>query len=243
MIRVGCCGFQKAQRVYYDHFRLIEIQQTFYRLPLLKTAHRWREEAPEGFIFTMKALQTITHEPYQPTYRRSGLDIPASEWKNYGSFRPTDQVQQAWEDSRAIAEALQAPIVVFQCPPQFTPTTGNLANLRVFFRRIERGKLTFAWEPRGEWPNELVKSLCEELNLIHCVDPFVGVSMRGDPVFYYRMHGGADYSYQFSDADLAQLATLCLEQGNVYCLFNNVTMWDDALRFKEVLTEQKIEVE
>jgi uncharacterized protein YecE (DUF72 family) len=79
--------------------------------------------------------------------------------------------------------------------------------------------------------------------LIHCVDPFVGAAMRGDPGFYYRMHGGADYSYQFSDADLAQLATLCLEQGNVYCLFNNVTMWDDALRFKEVLTEQKIEVE
>lgn len=86
-IRVGCSGFQKAQRVYFENYNLVEIQQTFYKPPKPETAQRWRAEAPEDFVFTIKAWQVITHEAYQPTYRRSRLSIGQQEMRRYGSFR------------------------------------------------------------------------------------------------------------------------------------------------------------
>jgi len=232
-IRVGCCGFPRARRVYYDHFDLVEVQQTFYKLPRLSTAQRWREEAPPGFTFTLKAWQLITHEPSSPTYRKAGLTIPEGERDRYGAFRPTDEVRDAWGRTLEIARALEATVVVFQCPARFTPTDEHVANLRAFFGEVDRGGLLFAWEPRGEWPDELVRELCKELDLIHCVDPFKNPSVHGVPA-YFRLHGRTGYRYRYTDDDLLQLKEWCEAHPEVYCLFNNVTMWDDALRFADM---------
>ena len=61
-------------------FSLVEVEQTFYKLPLVKTAERWRAEAPRGFEFSIKAWQALTHLPTSPTWRRSDLkprpDLP-----------------------------------------------------------------------------------------------------------------------------------------------------------------------
>lgn len=242
MIHVGCCGFLKSHAAYFEEFQLIEIQQTFYQLPQLKTALRWRTEAPPGFVYTLKAWQLITHEPYQPTYQKHGLNVPEYMWKQYGSFRPTSEVFTAWERTLAIANALDAPVVVFQCPPQFTPIPTHVANMRKFFSQVKRDNLLFAWEPRGGWPSALIRSLCQELDLIHCVDPFLRQDVHGSPA-YYRMHGGADYSYKFQDGDLVQLQKLCEGKAEAFCLFNNVHMWDDAQRFKLLLAQQGSPVE
>jgi hypothetical protein len=53
-IKVGCCGFAAAQKKYFELFKVIEIQQTFYQLPEIRTAEKWRDAAPPGFEFTMK---------------------------------------------------------------------------------------------------------------------------------------------------------------------------------------------
>lgn len=231
-MRVGLCSWQRAQSVYYQHFDLLEIDSSFYRLPQIKTVQRWRAEAPAGFIFTMKALQIITHEPWSPTYRKGGLDIPGSQWKEYGSFRPTGPVFAAWNRTLEVAQALGAPVVVFQCPVQFTPTPEHMQNLRAFFGQAERGDLLFAWEPRGrDWTAELVAGLCQELDLIHCTDPFLARPAYGSPR-YYRLHGSADYTYKFTDHDLDLLQTW-IQGEESFCLFNNVHMWEDAERFKE----------
>jgi uncharacterized protein YecE (DUF72 family) len=37
-IRVGCCGFPMAHAVYYRHFSVVEVQQTFYQPPRIATA-------------------------------------------------------------------------------------------------------------------------------------------------------------------------------------------------------------
>jgi uncharacterized protein YecE (DUF72 family) len=29
-LKAGCCGFAEAQNMYFEHFPLVEIQQTFY---------------------------------------------------------------------------------------------------------------------------------------------------------------------------------------------------------------------
>jgi uncharacterized protein YecE (DUF72 family) len=95
-IKVGCCGFTVSQREYFKLFNHIEIQQTFYQLPRLQTAEKWRQIAPTGFEFTIKAWQLITHEATSPTYRRLGKKVPASEADRYGRFRPTWEVVEAW---------------------------------------------------------------------------------------------------------------------------------------------------
>jgi uncharacterized protein YecE (DUF72 family) len=70
-IRVGCCGFALAQPRYFRTFRLLEVRQTFYQPPRLATLQRWRQQAPPGFEFTLKAWQLITHEPTSPTFNSS----------------------------------------------------------------------------------------------------------------------------------------------------------------------------
>ncbi len=235
-LRVGLCGWQTAQAVYYQNFDLIEINSSFYKLPQRKTAQRWREQAPEGFMYTLKAWQVITHEPYSPTYAKSGLEIPGNQWKYYGSFRQSAQVMDAWLRTREIALVLRAPVVLFQCPAQFTPTDEHIRDLRAFFTAIDRAGMLCAWEPRGQgWTTGLVHDLCRELDLIHALDPFLGVPAYGSPR-YFRLHGGADYSYKFTDADLELLRTWIGNQ-DCYCLFNNVEMWNDATRFKALLAQ------
>jgi uncharacterized protein YecE (DUF72 family) len=118
-LRLGLCGWNGSQKAYYESFDCIEIQSTFYEPPDAKVAHRWRREAPNGFEFCIKAWQLITHTPSSPTYRRLRSPIPAKARDSLGSFRPTDEVWEAWERTLEIAEALQARIILFQCPKSF----------------------------------------------------------------------------------------------------------------------------
>lgn len=234
-ILVGCCGFALPRSLYFRRFRLLEIQQSFYEPPGLETARSWRRLAPEGFTFTLKAWQLITHEPTSPTYRKLRTSIKLQESEFYGSFKPTSQVLAAWERTREIARALEAPLVLLQCPASFKPVSKNLDNMRSFFSKIPRENLQIAWEPRGAWPLELVRSLCQELDLIHCVDPFMGPPGWGS-MNYFRLHGITGYRYSFSHEDLKRLLSWCSEKPS-WVLFNNLTMAQDAARFQMLLEE------
>lgn len=234
IVKVGCCGFPKARKQYFETMELVEVQKTFYKPPRLETAIRWRSEAPPDFEFTLKAWQLITHHATSPTYRKAKIQIPPEEHERYGFFRPTEEVLQAWEATRQVAQALQAKVVVFQCPARFTPTQEHIANMRTFFSRIERGGLTLAWEPRGPWDDELIAALCEELDLIHCVDPFQRLPVTQGTA-YLRLHGKTGYYYRYTCEDLAWLAEICARYEKVYVLFNNVSMWESALEFKKLL--------
>jgi len=232
-IKGGCCGFAAAQKKYFELFEVIEIQQTFYQLPEIKTAEKWRSAAPSGFEFTIKAWQLITHTPSSPTYRRLMERIDPAKPDRYGGFRPTPEVMDAWKRTAAFARTLGAGIIVFQCPASFRPLEQNVKNMERFFRKIDRAGFTFAWEPRGEWPEDLIERLCEELGLIHCVDPF-----KNEPLFgaidYFRLHGAADYIYTYSDQELESLRKK-LKRKPTYVMFNNNTMNEDALRFLKII--------
>jgi len=230
LIRVGCCGFPMGKAEYYRSFPIVELQQTFYRLPRVTTAERWRKEAPLEFEFTLKAWQLITHEPSSPTYRRLKKHLPEETKKRYGSFKPTEEVLAAWEATTTIAEALQATIIVFQTPPSFDPTPQHRANLRQFFTNIERKRWILAWEPRGEWKPQTVGKLCEELDLVHVVNPLLQEPLYG-AIRYFRLHGRTGYRYLHTDEDLEILWSLCPPGMTTYVLFNNFFMAEDALRF------------
>jgi uncharacterized protein YecE (DUF72 family) len=229
VIKVGCCGFSKAQAEYYQHFSLVEVQRTFYKPPRLETCQRWRAEAPATFEFSLKAWQLITHQPSSPTYRKAKLKVERPD--KYGSFRPSDQVFGAWEETLQVARVLEAKVVLFQCPASFSPIPEHLGNMRTFFQAVDRGDLILAWEPRGDWADEEIGELCRELDLIHCVDPFQRLPVRGEPA-YFRLHGKTGYRYRYTEEDLNRILEWCGEYEEAYCLFNNISMFDDALRLR-----------
>ena len=233
-VKTGCCGFRMRQSEYTARFPVVEVQQTFYQPPKAETLRRWRADAPADFEFTLKAWMLITHEARSPVYRRLKRALTEEEREGCGAFRESEIVREAWEATRASAEALAAERVLFQCPASFKPAPRNVSNLRRFFSSVDRGPLRFLWEPRGEWPDRLVRELCEELGLVHVVDPFAARTVTPGEC-YYRLHGRGGFRYVYETAELEELAEM-LPRGRVtsYVLFNNVRMREDALRFQEI---------
>ena len=224
---------------YFAEFPVVELQETFYQPPSVELARKWRSQAPAQFRFSLKAWQLITHTPSSPTYRRLKEPIAASSEDSYGAFRPTGEVWGAWQRTLAIARALEAAAIVFQCPASFRETVENLANLRSFFARAERDGRLLAWEPRGRWHDEVIRETCEVLGLIHCVDPFQAEPVSGDAV-YFRLHGRGGYHYQYSGEELEQLRQRVLRyradgRGPIYVMFNNTYMKEDARRFQALI--------
>ena len=236
---IGCCGWAEGRGKYFKDFPVVELQTTFYQPPSVALAEKWRGEAPADFVFTMKAWQLITHPASSPTYRRLKTPIDAAKADRYGHFRPTEDVWTAWQQTGAIARAVRAAVVVFQCPAGFTSTDENCANLERFFRRVDRGPWLAAWEPRGRWDPDLVRKLCQKLDLIHCLDPFAAEPAHGEAV-YFRLHGRGGYRYRYTDDELAELSQICQRHRDAgrappYVMFNNVYMRDDARRFRKIM--------
>ncbi|MBN2467210.1 MAG: DUF72 domain-containing protein [Deltaproteobacteria bacterium] len=234
-IKVGCCGFGASLGEYFRHVKVMEIQDTFYHLPPLAIAKKWRSLAPPGCEYTMKAWQLITHQPISPTYRRLKVKIEPEACVRYGYFQPTREVMAAWEQTAEFAHTLGATIIAFQCSSGFPPTEENQTNLKKFFTRIDREGFDFAWEPRGHWPERIIKELCEELRLIHCVDPFRNAPASDDRR-YFRLQGINGYTYRYHDSELRWLRNRASEKPS-YVLFNNNSMQQDALRLLQLLDE------
>lgn len=239
-LKVGCCGFPQARQIYYRTLPLVEIQKTFYQLPRVKTSHKWRQESPAHFEFTLKAWQLITHRPSSPTYRRLSHPIPDELREAYGSFKPTPENFKAWKDTLEVARALEAEIVVFQTPSSFGPGPKNIAQMRTFFTSIERDGLQTAWEPRGHWSPDEAGQICRELDLLHVVDPFQGREKAG-AVIYWRLHGAGNFRHRYTDKELGKLVTILRrsKKKKAYVLFNNIYMWEDSQRFLEIWEKRK----
>jgi uncharacterized protein YecE (DUF72 family) len=99
-------------------------------------------------------------------------------------------------------------------------------------------KFNFCWEPRGNWDPDLVKGLCNDLDLWHVVDPFTATSVTPDKI-YFRLHGKGGWRYEYDDDELRELALMLRKNSHLthqpYVFFNNVRMTQDALRFRQLL--------
>lgn len=225
-MKVGCCGYPVSTRRYREVFRVVELNNTFYQYPRDSTVERWRREAPEAFEFTVKANQEISH-----TYKLK-----------------TDFAAEAFDKMKRICQTLHARIMVVQTPGSFKPDL--LEDAHEFFRRVEREDLTLVWETRGdEWEGaevrEELRRVLEEVDVSHVTDPF-----RTMPVFigrtaYFRLHGLGTrmYYYQYKDDELERLYDQIKgfngSGREVYVLFNNLSMFEDAKRFLHFLEEKK----
>lgn len=240
-LKIGTCGWggKGGHEAYFAQFGVTELQDTFYKLPRRETAEHWRAEAPPGFEFTLKAWQAITHPSTSPTWRQGKL--PEGDPAHVGLLQPTEENLKAWSENAEICRILDAKILVVQTPPKFDSTREHIQNVRSFFSRVKR-PCAVAWEPRGRWDDETLKSLCTDLNLLHVVDPFRRKPSRKADLIYFRLNGiggeDANFKYRYTDADLNKLANAvasCGEAREVYVLFNTISMESDALRFKKLI--------
>jgi uncharacterized protein YecE (DUF72 family) len=90
-------GLKNADMLSYyaSRFRSVEINYTFRRFPTEKTLTGWREATPDGFAFTLKANQRITH-----SRRLADAD---------------DDVRDFLDRARLLGDRLGT--ILFQCPP------------------------------------------------------------------------------------------------------------------------------
>jgi len=241
VIVVGTCGFGRSRARTFRDVQAVEVQETFYRPVEPGRARAWRAFAPPEFVFAVQASQFVTHEASSPTYRSLRRSITPEDAPKYGAFQDTARVLEGWEATRAVVEALRAVAVVFQTPASFGPTQAHVAAVYRFFGSIETAAIK-AWEPRGPWPGHLIAKACEDLGLVHAVDPFAGEPATYG-LAYFRLHGSppgpAKVRHTYTDADLSKLRATCEEYDDAYAMFDNMTMHDDSVRFRSLLSGER----
>jgi uncharacterized protein YecE (DUF72 family) len=110
---------KKYLSYYAGHFHTTEINNTFYRMPTAKLCEGWYAEVPDGFSFTLKLSQRITH---------------------FKRLKNVDDEMNFFLDSAAGLKEKLGPILV-QLPPNFKKDTDVLdAFLSAF---ATKGKLAF----------------------------------------------------------------------------------------------------
>jgi len=243
-VKVGTCGLRSPHSKYYSNLDVVELQETFYDLPDPERLRRLRQEAPQNFEFTVKVFQAITHPRTSPTWRRMKTKL-SGNLDNYGYLKPTKENLEIWDQFLQLTKPLNAKVYVFQTPSSMPATEEAFKWVLEFFRTIKQRDLIIGWEPRGSWceKRDWLIRIVDECDIVHIVDPFRREPVKLKSVTYFRLHGiggeEVNYRYKYTDQDLAKLKEIvskCLQVSErVYVLFNNIYMFDDAVRFKKIL--------
>jgi len=240
---VGTCGIPRSRKEVFRELDAVEIQETFYNPPPIEKARSLRREAPEGFIFSVKAWQVITHTHDSPTMRRLRTRLEGDPGE-YGLLRPTKRNLEAWGFVEEFAREIGARYIVLQTPPSFGYSDEALKWVGDFLSTISKRGPRICWEPRGSWNDpEYREKLCDLLSrhdVIHVVD-----LLRREPchseVIYTRLHGlgggEVSYRYKYRDEDLEELMARveARRPSEALVMFNNIHMWNDARRFKAIV--------
>ena len=241
IIKVGTCGIRQPRRRYYDNLDVVELQETFYDMPNPDRLRELRKEAPQNFEFTIKVFQALTHSPRSPTWKRMKYKLKG-DLEKYGLLKPTKENFELWEEFLNNVKPLEAKVFIFQTPPSLPATEESCRWIIEFFNTIKRGDIIIGWEPRGDFYNkiELLKKIFDKCEIVHVVDPFRRLPVKRQEVNYFRLHGigpgEVNYRYKYTDDDLRKLLEICnnCDGSLVYVLFNNVYMFDDATRFRNL---------
>jgi uncharacterized protein YecE (DUF72 family) len=134
-IRIGCSGWNyeswkgefyegKQARLWLGHyaryFDTVEVNNTFYRLPLQSSVARWVEQTPPEFLFTVKASRYLTH-----VKRLSDTD---------------DGVRRFYERIEPLVRSPKQGPILWQLPPNFRRNDDRLA---LALERLPEGRHAF----------------------------------------------------------------------------------------------------
>lgn len=225
MIKVGCCGFPTSMKKYFQSFNLVELNSTFYQYPRMETVEGWRKKAPKNFEFSVKMHQDISHK---------------------ARLKIEELSLQAFERMKDICKALNIQMLLIQTPCSFRPD--RLVDVEKFFKAVNREGLVLVWETRGPaWETaevyERLGQILDRLDVVHVTDPLRVMPAYVGEIAYFRLHGLGEqmYYYQYSDVELERLkeriAPYEKQPKSVYVFFNNLSMFEDGIRFMEYLSK------
>jgi uncharacterized protein YecE (DUF72 family) len=219
-IRIGCSGwnykhwrerfYPKGLRVrswfafYAEHFDTVEINNSFYRLPKPETFAKWRDQAPPGFCYAVKANRFLTQ---------------AKKLKDC-----QEPLERMMTPMRQLGDRLGP--VLFQLPPRFRI---NLERLESFLRLLP-GDVVSVFEFREKsWLVAETLQLLDRYGASFCVHDMAGSATERwavGRIAYVRFHGGVGkYWGRYSDETLLSWSDWIAEQARggrpVWCYFNN----------------------
>lgn len=220
MIRVGTSGWHYEHwrgafyppdlptrsflRHYQQYFQAVEINNSFYRLPTVQSLAAWREAAPPGFLFAVKASRVITH---------------------LKKLKEVDQALTTFLDRVSLLGPTLGPIL-FQLPPRWRFRAERLAAFLAALPRTYR----YALELRDpSWLVPAAYDLLRQYGAAFCIYELAGfqspLEITADFV-YVRLHGpGGAYQGNYSPAVL-QTWTRRLQAWeamglDAFCFFDN----------------------
>jgi len=189
---------------YCQHFSTVEINNSFYQLPVESTLTDWRESVPEGFIFAVKASRYITH--------MKKLKDPEGP---VGTFM-----------GRVFTLQDHLGPILFQLPPHWHANPQRLEN---FLQALPKD-YRYTFEFRDEsWFDERIYEILRKYNAAFCMYYLEGKASPKEVTadfIYIRLHG-AERSYQgkYTTSQLAGWAGAISAWNRmgkeVYCYFNN----------------------
>ena len=219
-IRIGCSGWnykhwrerfyppKLPQKRWFEHysdvFDTVEINNSFYRLPSADTFAKWRDQAPPGFCYAVKANRFLTQA-------KKLLDCE----------EPLERMMGA---VRHLGDRLGP--ILYQLPPRLKL---NLERLETFLQLVPKD-VTNVFEFREKsWYVPDTLELLDRYGASFCVHDMPGSTserLAAGPIAYVRFHGGeGKYWGRYSDEGLLSWTDWIVEQvrggRDVWCYFNN----------------------
>lgn len=140
---------------YADHFRVLEVDATFYALLSPAIVQRWVDHTPDDFRFIVKAHPVFTGHPIEPS--RLPAELVASAHFKHGekTYAKDLAPELVREIERRYFDAL-APLVqhgrlssiVVQFPPWFEATRGNVRHIQGLRQRFPEAPLSVEFRNR-----------------------------------------------------------------------------------------------
>lgn len=182
----------------------VELNASFYRFPFPSQVRGWAKKGAK-VRWAVKVHRSITH------YRRLS-DKALETWRRFHRlFKPMDE---------------HVDFYLFQMPPGFIASEGNLSRVRSFFAETGLGR-RFAVEFRHEsWFSPDIAERISGMGAVYVsVDSPLGTFIHPSKgVIYLRMHGRSSwYSHNYSREEIAGLVEEIKALGpeKVYVFFNN----------------------
>jgi uncharacterized protein YecE (DUF72 family) len=153
---------EKRLKYYADHFRLVEVDSTYYSLLAEKTARLWCERTPADFTFNVKAFSAFTQHPTKvralPRDARSLLTEEQQQRSNvYYRDLPDEAKEMLWQ---RFAEALlpldsagKLGVVLFQFPQWFFPGRDSKEHILTCQERLAQYRLAIEFR-NAAWMRE-----------------------------------------------------------------------------------------
>lgn len=175
----ACKTAEQRLRFYAQQFPLVEVDSSYYAMPLPQTAQRWAERTPEHFVFNIKAFRLFTgHQTLPSTLPRDlqralGENVPRTVYYAQVPAEIRDELWRRFIDALApLRAAGKLGAVHFQFAPWLLRNRESIAHVEHCVEKMQ-GHLVAAEFRHGTWfhGEHLERTIAWErsLGLVHTV--------------------------------------------------------------------------